>query len=48
MDIFHFLLKEATVIVIKAFAKAWAKDFIRRHKKGTAPTVNRDGSEETN
>ena len=34
----------ALVVAFKELIKVLAKELINRHKKGTAPTENRDGS----
>ena len=44
MERFFFLLEIAAIIAFKEFIKAWAKEILKRRKKRTAPTVNRDGS----
>ena len=42
------LLKEARAIIFKVVVKALAKELINRYKNRTAPTADRDGSNESN
>ena len=38
-------VKDAALIVFKVYIKALANDLIKRHKNRTAPTADRDGSD---
>ena len=45
MEVILFLIKEAATIILRVFVNAWANDLLKRLKKGTAPTSDRDGSD---
>ena len=45
MDIILFLLKEAITITFKVLVKTLTLEILKRRKKRTAPTRDRDGSD---